>query len=418
MKFIRKHPLIHFLVTSKGNPKVLLLMSPLFAMPFQLQIPFATLYMYLQGITEVQIGLLFSITMAGQVFFSLFSGIITDKLGRQRATMVGEFFGWGLACFVWAISNNFWLFLIAAIFNSFGRIAVTSFQCLLVEEANQGDMLWIYTWMHIGDLVSVFFVPIGGLLIGRFTLVPTVRGIYLLFGISILIRCLILRFICKETKQGELRMEESKATPLSVMIREYRNVIPKIYGSLATRKIVGINALLHTIVTLSNIFFGLYVTTELGVPEGFLAIFPLLNAVVMLMFMFVVQHKIAFLKDKIPLGVGFFILGTSHIALILIPAGNIWLIIVYLAFLAVANALVLPRTGAMLQLALDPKERARIMAIVMGFTVAFGAPFGFLGGLLSSVDRRLPFVLTASFALIAVAITMCIREDDFRVRGT
>ena len=81
-----------------------------------------------------------------------------------------------------------------------------------------------------------------------------------------------------------------------------------------------------------------------------------------------------------------------------------------------ANALVMPRTGAMLQLAIDPQERARITAIVLSFTMIFAAPFGFLAGFLSSVDGRLPFVLTTVLFLIAMVIVGCIRDDEFKVK--
>ena len=134
----------------------------------------------------------------------------------------------------------------------------------------------------------------------------------------------------------------------------------------------------------------------------------------MLIFMFVIQHKIAYIKDKIPLWVGLIIFAACHVLLILIPAGNMILILVHLLFVAVANALVGPRTGAMLQLALDPKERARIMAIVMSFTIAFTAPFGFLAGFLSEIDRRLPFVLTTVLFVIAMVVVSRIRDDEFK----
>ena len=55
-------------------------MEPLWGIPFNLITPFATLYMYSQGVTDVQIGLILSIAMVVQVIFSFFGGILTDKL--------------------------------------------------------------------------------------------------------------------------------------------------------------------------------------------------------------------------------------------------------------------------------------------------------------------------------------------------
>ena len=59
----RHHPLIEVLKHNKGNPRTLIFMEPLWGIPYNLIAPFATLYMYTQGITDVQIGLILSIAM-------------------------------------------------------------------------------------------------------------------------------------------------------------------------------------------------------------------------------------------------------------------------------------------------------------------------------------------------------------------
>lgn len=156
---IRKHPLIELLRNNKGNPRTLILMEPLWGIPYNLIAPFTTLYMYTQGITDILIGLILSIAMFVQVGFSFFGGIITDKLGRKFTTMLGDFFGWCVACLVWAISDSFWLFLIAVLFNSFEQINQTAWFCLLIEDAEPKDLLGVYTWVNIGGLVAIFFCP-------------------------------------------------------------------------------------------------------------------------------------------------------------------------------------------------------------------------------------------------------------------
>ena len=89
IKTLRKHPLLELLGRNKGNPRTLILIEPLWGIPYNLIAPFATLYMYTLGITDVQIGLILSIAMFVQVFFSFFGGILTDKLGRKFTTMMG-----------------------------------------------------------------------------------------------------------------------------------------------------------------------------------------------------------------------------------------------------------------------------------------------------------------------------------------
>lgn len=413
IKTLRKHPLIDLLIQNKGNPRTLILMEPLWGIPYNLIAPFATLYMYTQGITDVQIGLILSIAMFVQVFFSFFGGILTDKLGRKVTTMMGDFFGWSVACLVWAISDNFWLFLIAVLFNSFEQINQTAWFCLLIEDAEPKDLLGIYTWANIGGLVAIFFAPISGLFISSFTVVPVVRVLYIVFAVNMLIKSFITFKHCKETKQGKIRMAETKNTSILKMLYEYKDLVPKVLRNKEIMKVLTVCVILHITNLVSTNFFSLYVTQRLGIADRYLAFFPILNAAVMLTFMVGIQHRLESVKFRIPMWIGLVLYAGCSILLILTPNGSIPLIIIYVVVAAIANALVMPRKDALLQLNINPKERARINALIMSFTIAFASPFGFLAGWLSSFDRRLPFVFTFSFFIIAIIIVGRIRDPEF-----
>ena len=162
---LKEHPLVQVLANNGGNPRTLVLIEPLWGIPYNLITPFATLYMYTQGVTDVQIGLILSVTMVVQVFFSFFGGILADKLGRKFTTMMGDFFGWAMACLVWSVSHNFWLFLAAAVLNCFEQINQTAWYCLLIEDARPKDLVGLYTWVNIGGLVAIFFAPLSGLFV-------------------------------------------------------------------------------------------------------------------------------------------------------------------------------------------------------------------------------------------------------------
>lgn len=401
LKSITQHPLITLLRNNKGNPRTLILMEPFWGIPFNLIAPFITLYMYLQGITDTHIGIILSITMVFQVFFSFFGGIITDKFGRKMSTVVADFLGWTLACLVWAISSNFWLFLIAALFNSFELINHTAWPCLLVEDADEKDMVGIFTWINIGGLVAVFFAPLTGIFIQNFSLIPVIRVLYVTFAITMLLKSILTYRYCSETKQGQIRMDETKSLSVKEMLAEYRLLIPKILKNWDLLKIVSVNVIFRITMLVSSTFFGLYVTRNLGISETYLAFFPILNAIIMLIFMIGLQHKLEALKFRIPMWGGLILLIAGHLLLILMPAGNVVLICAYVVLLAVANALIEPRRGALLQLYLDKAERARINSLIVTFTIAFTAPFGYLIGFLSTLNPRFPFILSMSLFVAA-----------------
>ena len=413
IKNIGKHPLIELLKYNKGNPRTLILMEPLWGIPYNLIAPFATLYMYTQGITDIQIGLILSIAMFVQVFFSFAGGILTDKLGRKFTTIMGDFFGWSVACLIWGISNNFWLFLIAVLFNSFEQINQTAWYCLLIEDADPKDLVGIYTWTNIGGLVAIFFAPISGLLINAFSVVPVIRVIYIVFAVNMFIKVIITSRHCEETRQGKARMIETKDTSISQMLYEYKDLIPKVLKDKEVMKVLAVSVLLHITNLVSTNFFSLYVTQRLGIADRYLAFFPILNAAVMLIFMIGIQHRLEFVKFRIPMWIGLVLYASCSMLLILAPIGSMPIIIIYVFVLAVANALVGPRKDALLQLNIDPKERARINALIMSFTIAFASPFGYLAGLLSSIDRRLPFVFIFALFIVAIIIVGRIQDPDF-----
>ena len=409
---LKYHPLIQVLGRNKGNPRTLVLIEPLWGIPYNLIAPFATLYMYTQGVTDVQIGLILSITMVVQVCFSFFAGILADKLGRKTTTMMGDFFGWGLACLVWAASQNFWLFLLAALLNCFEQINQTAWYCLLIEDADQRDLVGLYTWINIGGLVAIFFAPISGMLVSANSVVPVVRVLYLLFALTMMTKCFITYKFCHETRQGQVRKAETKGISPFRMLGEYRQLIPMLLKNRAVVKAVAVSVLLYIANVVNTNFFSLYVTQRLGLSDNYLALFPILNAGVMLVFMVGIQHKLNALKFRAPLWAGLGLYAVGALVLLLSPVGGLGFVLLNVFLTAVAASLVNPRKDALLQLNLDPQERARLNALIMASTVALSSPFGYLAGWLSSMDRRLPFGFMILLFLAAMAVVGRIKEPQ------
>ena len=337
IRSLKAHPLIQVLADNGGNPRTLVLIEPLWGVPYNLIAPFATLYMYTQGITDVQIGLILSVTMAVQVLFSFLGGILSDKLGRKFTTMMGDFFGWGLACLVWAVSNNFWLFLAAAILNCFEQINQTAWYCLLIEDARPKDLVGIYTWVNIGGLVAIFFAPLSGLFVRSYSIVPVVRVLYFLFALTMILKTLITFRFCHETKQGKIRRAETRGISVFHMLGEYRQLIPGMLKNRGVLKAVAISVILYVTNMVSTNFFGLYVTQRLGLSENFLALFPILNAAVMLIFMIGLQHRINATKFRIPLWIGLALYVVAALVLIFSPADRLGFVLLYVFIAAVAS---------------------------------------------------------------------------------
>ena len=409
---LKEHPLVQVLANNGGNPRTLVLIEPLWGIPYNLITPFATLYMYTQGVTDVQIGLILSVTMVVQVFFSFFGGILADKLGRKFTTMMGDFFGWAMACLVWSVSHNFWLFLAAAVLNCFEQINQTAWYCLLIEDARPKDLVGLYTWVNIGGLVAIFFAPLSGLFVNSYSVVPVVRVLYFVFAMTMVAKTIITFKFCHETKQGKIRMAETRNVSVFQMLGEYRHLIPGLLRNRGVLKAVAVSVILYIVNIVNTNFFSLYVTQRLGLSENLLAVFTILNAAVMLIFMVWIQHRISVAKFRVPLWIGLALYGVAALLLIFTPANNVGFVFLYVFVSAVAAALVNPRKDALLQLNINPQERARLNALIMASTIALSSPFGYLAGWLSSVDRRLPFAFTLVLFVIAMLVICRVQEPQ------
>ncbi len=403
---IRNHPLIRTLFQLEGNQKVLTFLEPLWGIPQNLIAPYATLYMYELGVNDVQIGLLMSIAMFVQMISSFAGGIIADRAGRKTTCNFGDFLGWCIPCVIWAVSQNFWFFLVAVILNSFEQVNQTAWNCLLIEDAPPGQILHIYTWVTISGLLAVFFAPISGLVISRNSLIPVMRVLYLIFAVCMTIKCLITMLYTKETRQGLRRKEQTRHQSLWYMISEYRYILPRIFKDGPTVKILVIMVLLQMTTQITNNFFSIYTTENLGIPKSFLALFPILRAVIMLVFVFVMQEKLEKFPFRIPMEIGFLLYIGSQLILIFSPHKSFLFIILYTIMEAFAFALVVPRKDSMMALYVDPEERARIVSVLGVIMFIFASPSGYIAGKLSSINRQLPFILNMSLYIIAGIITV------------
>ena len=82
------HPFITTLKNLRGNVRGCVYTEPLWGIPFNLYLPYVSVYMLTFGLTDSQIGLITSVGLLFEVFWAMLSGAITDKLGRKRSTLV------------------------------------------------------------------------------------------------------------------------------------------------------------------------------------------------------------------------------------------------------------------------------------------------------------------------------------------
>jgi len=402
---------VQFLLSLKGNAKPSVLTEPLWGIPANLYAPFVTLYMYHLGVLDFQIGIILFVGRLVQVFMALIAGVITDKFGRRITTLIGDFVSWSIPALIWAFSQNFWWFLAGAIVNAIWHITAVSWECLWVDDTPEDQVGPIYNWIYISGLLAVFFAPIAGYFVSIHGVVPVTRMLYLFAFVSMTCKFVLLYVFSTETKRGIERMEATKDIPMLQMFKGYKVVIQQILKSKVMVKALALQIVLSVTLMVTSTFFALYATQNLFVPESFLALFPMLRAGIMLVFLLFIQEKLSKYKPYNVMVFGLGIYVSAMIWLLVAPEYSWMWVAVYIALDACAAALLLPRMDALVANAIDPEERARIRSLFNMVIMAVSGPFAILAGALSDIDRRLPFALNVILFLIMVCIVIYNRKE-------
>lgn len=387
------HSLFKTLLRLRGNPRASVYTEPLWGIPYNLFSPYASVYMLALGLRDSQIGLIATIGMIAQIFFTILGGPLTDKLGRKRATFIFDILSWGGATVVWAIAQDFNYFLIAVLLNAAWRVPMTSWTCLLVEDADPNDLVDIYSWVYISGLLAAFFTPLAGVLINAYTLVPTMRGLYWLAFGMMMIKFFVLNHFATETQQGMVRMQQTKDQSLLALLGEYRGVFGQILRSPQTLYTLGIMLVMSILSMISGTFWSILATEKIGIPDENLAIFPFARSAIMLIFFFLVMPRIREMHFQRPMMVGFALLILSQVLLVIAPYQSYLLLLVSVFLEACSLAVVSTLRDKMLVVNVDAQERARIMSLMYLVVIIFSSPFGWIAGMLSEVDKILPFIL-------------------------
>ena len=236
------------------------------------------------GMSEKQIGLIVSISWVFQIFLALISGVVTDKIGRRLTTLISDILSWSIPALISAVAQNFWYFLIAGVINSIWRISHTSWSCLLVEDADQDQLVDIYTWIYIANLFVGFIAPLTGVLIGVFSFVPTMRGLYVFAAVMFTLKAVLTYQWTEETAHGKIRLQETKDQSVLHVFSEYKDVLRDLMRAPQTLFTAGIMLVMSITSLINGSFWSILVTEKLQIATQNLAIFPFVKSAIMLVF--------------------------------------------------------------------------------------------------------------------------------------
>jgi len=217
--------------------------------------------------------------------------------------------------------------------------------------------------------------------------------------------------LTEETAQGKIRMHETQRQSPVAVLSEYRHVFLDLLRASQTLYTAGIMLVISITTLISGNFWAVLVSEKLDIPNADLWLFAFLRSVVMILFFFVVMPRISAMPFKVPMTVGFLGFIISQIVLIAVPVQNYTWLLISVFLEAFSLATVGPLVDRLTTLTIDPKERARIMSIIAVGIILLTSPFGWVAGILSSLNKDLPFVL--NIVLFAVGALLAYRAGRF-----
>lgn len=397
-----------------GNARATVWTEPMWGLSMALVLPYASVYMLSLGLHDEQIGLLATIGILSQTVFGLLGGVITDKLGRRATTAWFDLLAWSVPCVLWAVAQNFWFFLAASLVNGAWQVTQNSWDCLLVEDVEPRLLTRIYSLVRVAAEFSALFAPVAAILVSRWGLEPAVRVLYVNAFVVMTAKVWILYRLSTETEVGRARMAATAGRSTWSLLREYRGVVAIMRRSRGTVYSLAIMAVVGAVALVTGTFWQIVVSRRLGVPDALLPFFPMARSLLAVLFFFTLIPRItATLHLQRPTRWGFvvYLAGQLLLVAIPVPAGGR---AEPLTYVLLAGTLVLDGFGggllgmlaeSLVALHVDKDERSRVMAIQRTVVMLVTAPFGWIAGWLSGMNRAWPFVLTSGLLLLGLALT-------------
>lgn len=402
----KRNGLVQTIFELTGNQRACLYTEPLWGIPYNLYLPFVSVYMAALGMSPMLIGIISTVFLASQMVWALLSGVLTDKLGRRLTTLIFDTLSWSVPAFLWMIAQDYRWFLAAALFNGAWRVTETSWGLLLIEDARQDKLVHLYSIMHVAGLIAGFFAPIAYFFVQRYSVVPTMRVLYGLTFVMMTAKFIILYFTTKETSVGIRRMAETRGVGLLKRLWDSRSVLVRMVHTPRTMLTVAFIACMGGFRGVNDTFWPLLITEKLGIPAENLSIFSTIKTLLMLGCYFVIVPRLDLRRFRNPvlLGLGLFL--GQEILMLLMPVGMYWLVLVSVVMEAFALSMLNPMSTALQMVNIDREERARMLGFFYALCMLVTSPMSTIAGALAEINRSFPFVLNLVLTLTACVLAL------------
>ncbi|MDO6355710.1 MFS transporter [Caloramator sp. CAR-1] len=409
MKKIKDYFKYKILGNLEGNAYACIIFEPMWAIFGGMIFFYQPLYMKSLGVNELQMGLINSIGAALMILTSFVAGPITDKYGRRKTTLIFDLISWSLVMFIWAISQNFWFFLVAALLNSLHKISYTSWTCLAIEDTIEDKRVYFFSLIMIINLASGIFAPLAGILVNRFGITLAMRLIYFLGFISMTLMFVGRNKMTTETRIGMELIKKHHNLSLSEKITDYKEAMVYFFTNKLTFLVFLI--MLFTYLQNSFLFYqSIYLKDIIGIKESLTSLVPGLSAIVYLIVYFLFMKYLTQKGEASSLSLGLLLNGLGILIFLLVKPKNYLLLAFSTILTASGNIITITFRETLWSNVIGEEERAKIFAAGQGLISLFSAPAGYFAGWLYKINPALPFLMSLIFYLASYGISFVVKN--------
>jgi MFS family permease len=160
------------------NTRTMLILEPFSSVLACILNFYQPLYMQGNGLDARQIGLIATLAAVSGLLNQCVAAPVVNRLGRRVALLTMSLVCWSIPLLCWMLATGSVLFLVAAFFFSFSRIAALAGYCVVTEEVGENQKSRVFGLLFIIATIGGLGTLAAGPVIARFGLVHTIRVLY------------------------------------------------------------------------------------------------------------------------------------------------------------------------------------------------------------------------------------------------
>jgi DHA1 family tetracycline resistance protein-like MFS transporter len=147
------------------------------------------------------------------------------------------------------------------------------------------------------------------------------------------------------------------------------------------------------------------------------ALFPAIYSAVMLLAYLLLMPLVGRMRVEPALGLSFGCTIAGYLLLVVTPPRSYLLVTLSTMLSALGATVAGPVLESLVANSISDEERASVMSVLFALILAVTSPFGYIGGVLSSVSDRFPFVLALGSSLANLVLVGLLRSVKARRAG-